>query len=102
MPVATALLAPQARADGVSDFLSAWNPDHDQMLDLAEISKAADAQFDKLDADHDGSLSRKEVGTRYETIVARRFHAANWDKDATIEVAELKIAAGRRLLQLLQ
>jgi hypothetical protein len=116
-------LAPSARADSVSAFLAKWDPDHDQTLELAEINKAADAQFDKLDLDHDGTLSRKELGHRvtkaefeaadtdhdgklekaeYETIVARRFKAANPDNDETIDIAELKTAAGRRLLQLLQ
>jgi hypothetical protein len=121
--VVTAFLAPRARADSVSDFIAKWDPDHDLTLDLAEINKAADAEFDKLDADHDGTLSQKELGdrvteaeftaadadhdrslskTEYKTIVAKRFHAANGDNDTTIEVAELKTAAGLRLLQLLQ
>jgi Ca2+-binding EF-hand superfamily protein len=123
MFVATTFLAPRARADNVSDFLAKWDPDNDRTLDLAEINKAADAQFDALDADHDGSLSRKELGDRvtkaefsaadadhdgslskgeYATIVAKRFHAANRDKDTTIEITELKTAAGRSLMRLLQ
>ena len=121
--VAAATIAPQARADSVSDFIAKWDPDHDKTLDVAEINKAADATFDKLDADHDGTLSRREAGRRvtkaefaaadsdhdgtltkaeYETIVARRFKAANPDSDATIETTELKTKAGHHLLQLLQ
>jgi hypothetical protein len=121
--VATASLVPPARADRVSDFIANWDPDHDRTLDLAEINKAADGEFDKLDVDHDGSLSRKELGNRvtkaefaaadadhdgtldkaeYESIVAKRFQAANPDKDTTIDVGELKTSAGRRLLRLLQ
>jgi len=121
--VAAASVAPPARADSVSDFIAKWDPDHDKTLDLAEINKAADAAFDKLDADHDGTLSRKELGHRvtkaefaaadadhegtltkaeYETIVAKRFKAANPDSDTTIEASELKTKAGRHLLQLLQ
>jgi Ca2+-binding EF-hand superfamily protein len=121
--VATASLAPPARADSVSDFIAKWDPDHDRTLDLAEVNKAADAEFDKLDVDHDGSLSRKELGNRvtkaeftaadvdhdgtldkaeYQSIVAKRFQAANPGNDSTIDVAELKTTAGRRLLRLLQ
>jgi hypothetical protein len=123
MLIATASVSHQARADKVSDFIARWDPDHDKTLDVSEINKAADAQFDSLDADHDGTLSRKELGGRvtkaefaaadadhdgtltkdeYETIVARRFKAANPDHDTTIDVAELKTRAGRHLLQLLQ
>jgi hypothetical protein len=121
--IAAASITPQARADSVSDFLAKWDPDHDKTLDLAEVNKAADAEFDKLDADHDGTLSRKEIGhrvtraefaaadidhdgtltkTEYEMIVAARFKAANPGSDTTIEAAELKTKAGRHLLQLLQ
>jgi Ca2+-binding EF-hand superfamily protein len=121
--IAATSVAPQARADSVSDFIAKWDPDHDKTLDLAEINKAADAAFDKLDADHDGTLDRKELGHRvskaefaaadtdhdgtltkaeYETIVAKRFKAANPDNDTTIDVAELKTKAGHHLLRLLQ
>ena len=121
--VATESLAPPARADSVSDFIAKWDPDHDRTLDLAEIKEAADAEFVKLDVDHEGSLSRKELGDRvtkteftaadvdhdgtldkaeYESIVAKRFQAANPDNDTTIDVAELKTTAGQRLLRLLQ
>jgi Ca2+-binding EF-hand superfamily protein len=121
--VATALLASQARADNVSDFLAKWDPDNDRTLDIAEINKAADAEFDKLDVDHDGTLSQKELGNRvteaefnaadtdhdgklekaeYLTLVAKRFKAANRDSDTTIDIAELKTPAGQHLLKLLQ
>jgi hypothetical protein len=116
-------LAPQAHADSVSDFLAKWDPDHDRTLELSEINKAADAAFDKLDIDHDGRLDKKELGKRvtkaefkaadtdhdgsldkpeYQSIVARRFKAANPDTDTTIDIAELKTKPGHHLLQLLQ
>jgi len=121
--VAAASLAPQARADNVSDFLAKWDPDHDKTLDVAEINKAAEAEFVKLDVDHDGTLTQKEIGDRvtaaefsaadtdhdgklekaeYLTIVAERFKAANHDGDTTIDIAELKTQAGQHLLHLLQ
>lgn len=89
---------------------------------MAEINKAADALFDKLDVDHDGTLDMKELAGRvtksefdaadkdhdgtldrseYESIVAQRFRAANRDNDTTIEANELRTPAGKELLQLL-
>jgi Ca2+-binding EF-hand superfamily protein len=112
----------QAREDSATHAIAAWDSDHDGTLDLNEVNKAADAEFDKLDVDHDGTLDRKEVGRRvtraefrradkdkdgtldkaeYESIVAARFHAANRDKDDTLDAKELRSAAGRRLLELL-
>jgi hypothetical protein len=116
-------LAKPAHADSVGDFIAKWDPDHDRTLDLAEINKAADAEFDKLDVDHDGKLEPKELGKRvkkaefaaadadhdgsldkseYQSIVAKRVKAANPDSDTTIDVKELKTKSGHRLLQLLQ
>jgi Ca2+-binding EF-hand superfamily protein len=115
-------VALQARTDGATHAIAAWDADHDGTLDLAEVNKAADAQFDKLDVDHDGTLTMKELGRRvtkaefrradkdkdgtldkaeYESIVAARFHAANRDHDDTLDAKELRTAAGRRLLELL-
>jgi hypothetical protein len=112
----------QARADSATHAISAWDSDHDRTLDLTEVNKAAAAEFDKLDIDHDGTLSMKELGRRvtkaefgradkdkdgtldkaeYESIVAARFHAANRDKDDTLDAKELRAAPGRHLLELL-
>jgi len=121
--IATAPLALQARADSAGDAVTTWDQDHDGTLDLAEINKAAAAEFDKLDVDHDGTLDMKELGQRvtsaefiaadkdkdgtldkaeYASIVALRFHAANPDNDATIDAKELRTAAGGRLTELLK
>jgi Ca2+-binding EF-hand superfamily protein len=121
--IATAPLAPQARADSATELIAMWDQDRDGTLDLNEINKAAAAEFDKLDVDHDGTLDMKELGHRvtraeflaadkdkdgtldkaeYQSIVAERFRAANPDKDATIEGKELHTAAGRRLMELLR
>ena len=121
--IVSALFVGEVRADGTTKVIAMWDPDHDGTLDLAEINKAAEAEFDKLDIDHDGTLDMKELGRRvtkaeflaadkdkdgtldkaeYESIVAARFHAANRDNDVTIEAKELRTAAGRHLLELLR
>jgi EF hand len=121
--IATAPLVPEARADSATAVIAMWDPDHDGTLDLAEINKAAAAEFDKLDLDHDGTLDMNELGrrvtkaefvaadkdkdgtldkTEYEAIVAQRFHAANPDNDTTIDAKELRTRAGRRLTALLK
>ena len=115
-------LALEARADSSTQLIAMWDSDHDKTLDLAEVNKAAAAEFDKLDVDHDGTLDMRELGHRitraeflaadkdrdgtldkeeYEAIVTERFHAANRDNDTTIEAKELRTRAGRRLLALL-
>ena len=62
--IATAPLALEARADSASDVIAMWDPDHDGTLDLAEINKAAAAEFEKLDDDHDGTLDMKDWSAR--------------------------------------
>jgi Ca2+-binding EF-hand superfamily protein len=115
-------LALQARAASATEVIAMWDGDHDGTLDLAEVNKAAAAEFDKLDVDHDGTLDMKEVAGRvtaaefraadkdkdgtldkaeYAAIVSARFHAANRDNDTTIEAKELRTPAGRHLTQLL-
>jgi len=112
----------QARADSATNAVAAWDTDHDGTLDLAEVNKAAAAEFDKLDVDHDGTLDMKELGRRvtkaeflaadkdkdgtldkaeYESIVAARFHAANRDKDDTLDAKELRTKGGHHLSELL-
>lgn len=61
LAVAALLVAPvglQARADRATDAIAAFDSDHDGTLDRAEVNKAAAAEFDKLDGDHDGSPAR--------------------------------------------
>ena len=83
--IAIAPLIPQARADSASDVIAMWDPDHDGTLDLAEINKAAAAEFDKLDLDHDGTLDMKKLGLR---VASAEFQAADKDKDGTLDKAE--------------
>src|SRR6516225_9021837 len=103
--VVGALAAPQTRAGNPANVIGSWDTDHDGTLDLNEINKVAEAEFDKLDIDHDGTLDMKELGHRvtraeflaadkdkdgtldkseYEAVATERFHAANRDDDATI------------------
>jgi opacity protein-like surface antigen len=112
------------KADPVASFLKAADPDNDGTLDWAEVKKAAEAKFAKLEKDNDGTLDKKEVkglgvtdadfkqadpdkdGTldkaEYLTIVEARFKAANPDNDGTLDLKELKSKAGKALLLLIQ
>lgn len=114
----------QAKATDLAAWLKAQDPDNDGTLDMAEIKKAAEAKFDRLEKDKDGTLDRKEVhglgiskadfakadpdkdGTldkaEYLTIVEARFKAANPDNDGTVDLKELKSPAGRALLKLIR
>ncbi len=111
-----ALAAPRANP------IKLFDTDNDATLDLAEVKKAASAQFTKLDRDHDGTLDRRELAGRlsarelaaadpdhdgtltvdeYLAVVEQRFNAANPDKDGTLDAKELNSRAGRALLRLL-
>jgi len=113
-----------AQADPVAAFIKTQDPDNDGTLDLAEVKKAAEAKFDKLEKDKDGTLDMKEVkglgisaaafkkanpdkdGTldkaEYMALVEARFNAANPDKDGHLDAKELKTKAGRALLLLIK
>jgi hypothetical protein len=118
-----AFLAAPAFAQSSASFIQKWDVDHEGTLDLNEIYKAADAEFDKLDTNHDGTLDQKELGNRltkaefdaanpdkdgrlekaeYHALVQKRFEAADSNKDGTLDQKELDSEAGRRLLQLLE
>ena len=97
--------------------------DNDGSVDLDEAKKAASALFDKLDRDHEGTLDRRELGSRlsaaefaaadpdkdgtlskdeYLKVVENRFKAADPDNDGTLDEKELRSRAGQSLLRLLQ
>lgn len=125
---ASLLTAPLAMAAASDTSLSKWlqtnDPDNDGTLDLAEIKKAAEAKFDKLESDKDGTLDRKEArslglaksafkkadpdndGTldkaEYLALVETHFKAANPDNDGTLDAKELASPAGQRLLKLVK
>jgi Ca2+-binding EF-hand superfamily protein len=116
---ASPVLAQSSRTDTVR----ALDTDNDGTIDLAEAKKAASALFARLDHDHDGTLSRRELlgrlserefaaadpdhdGTltmeEYLGLVEQRFNAANLDKDGTLDARELDTRTGRALLRLLR
>lgn len=117
-------LSPVAHAAGAAGKMKAWDPDNDGTLSMAEARKAAEARFDSLERDRDGTLDRKEIkpakvdkatfakadpdndGTltkeEYMTIVDARFKAADPDNDGTVSVAELDSKAGKQLQRLLK
>jgi Ca2+-binding EF-hand superfamily protein len=113
----------KAASNGIDAFIQKWDPDKDGTLTLDEVKKAADARFDALDKDHDGTLDRKELrglvskqdfakldpdkdGTldknEYQALVAQRFEAADPDREGTLDKKELSSRAGKALLRLLQ
>ena len=79
--------------------------------------------FDKLDRDHEGTLTRRELRGRlsakefatadtdkdgtiskdeYLAVVEGRFKAADKDNEGTLTAQELRTKAGRQLLRLLK
>jgi len=114
----TPALARAKRSSPVARF----DTDHDGTVSLDEAKKAAGAEFDKLDHDHHGTLTRHELRGRlsarqfraadtdkdgtvskdeYLAVVERRFKAADADNDGSLSDAEFRAPAGRALLQLL-
>ncbi|MCJ2043342.1 EF-hand domain-containing protein [Methylobacterium sp. J-078] len=103
--------------------VSAFDPDKDGTIDLAEAQAAAAKKFDMLDPDKDGTLDAKELnglltaaelkaadpdgdGTldkkEYLAVVAARFKAADPDAEGTIDAKELSSPAGASLATLLK
>jgi EF hand len=124
----TGLLTPittaWAATDSIGEKMKTWDPDKDGSLDLAEVNKAAEAKFDSLEKDSDGTLDWNEMrstkvgkkgfnkadpdkdGTltkgEFSTIVEARFRAADPDNDGTVSVAELKTKAGQSLARIMK
>ena len=105
------------------DLLAGLDTDHDGTVSLDEAKKAAEVMFDKLDRDHDGNLTGRELRGRlsakefaaadtdkdgtlskdeYLSIVEKRLKAADTDNDGTLTRQELRSKAGRQLLLLLR
>jgi len=120
----TALIgaATPARAKD-SSLVGQFDTDKDGTVDLAEAKKAGSDMFDKLDVDHDGTLTFKELHGRmsrkefaaadtdkdgtltkeeYLAFVEQRFKAADKDHDGTLSNWEFQTPKGRALVQLLR
>jgi hypothetical protein len=114
---------PALAAPRHSNLIAMFDTDNDGSIDLAEAKKAASALFDKLEADHDGTLDKRELARRlspkelaaadpdhdgtltrdeYLAVVDQRFAAADPDHDGTLDARELNSRAGRALLRLLK
>ena len=116
----------QQHSDQAARVLKAVDTDNDGTIDLAEVKKAASARFDRLDNDHDGTLTFQEFqgsatskpskqefdiidkdhnGTvskdEYLAEVERLFKKDDTDNDGTLDVKELRTATGRILAALL-
>ena len=103
--------------------------DKDGTINLNEAKSAATVVIVKIDADHNGILSQKELGGRYSTLqtmvptpnpfmfwkskgeitkeeylslVETRFKIADPDNDGTLDAKELETETGQSLLKLLQ
>ena len=120
----TALIgaATPARAKD-SSLVGQFDTDKDGTVDLAEAKKAGSDMFDKLDVDHDGTLTFKELHGRmsrkefaavdtdkdgtltkeeYLALVEQRFKAADKDHDGTLSNWEFQTPKGRALVRLLR
>jgi Ca2+-binding EF-hand superfamily protein len=120
----TALIgaATPARAKD-SSLVGQFDTDKDGTVDLAEAKKAGSDMFDKLDVDHDGTLTFKELHGRmsrkefaaadtdkdgtltkeeYLAVVEQRFKAADKDHDGTLSNWEFQTPKGRALVRLLR
>jgi Ca2+-binding EF-hand superfamily protein len=116
-------LAPRvAAADTSAAVVAKYDKDSDRTLDLAEVTTAANARFERLnkdadttldmrevkgvigakafaaaDSDHDGTLSKDE----YLALVQKLFKQADTDQDGTLNKQELSSKAGRMLKRLI-
>jgi Ca2+-binding EF-hand superfamily protein len=125
--VAAFTLSPLARAadttpNDKSVVMAALDPDNGGTVSLAEARKAAEAKFNALDTDHEGTLDASELtgimsakqikgadkdndGTidkaEYLKVVEAKFGKADKDHDGTLDKAELSSEEGRELVAML-
>jgi Ca2+-binding EF-hand superfamily protein len=103
--------------------IKALDTDNDGTLDLDEVTKAAQAVFDRLNKDQDDTLDIKELGGRvkgkefaaadpdndktlskeeYLAVVTKLFKQADTEGDGKLDAKELSSKAGRALLRLIR
>ena len=111
-----------------ADAIKMFDKDNDGTIDIEEAKAAAAALFDKLDINHDGTLTQEELGDRatvtqtsspspnpykqfavytmtkddYLALTERRFKLADQEHDGKLDAKELESEAGQSLLKLLQ
>src|SRR5580698_1151135 len=121
--LAPALVMTSASPAFAASALKTLDPDKDGTVDLNEAKTAANALFDKLEKDNDGTLDHKELHGRisakdwavadpdndktvskdeYLAYVEVLFKKADPDNHGTIDAKELRSPAGHALLRLLK
>jgi hypothetical protein len=120
-------LSPLARAadttpNDKSVVMATLDPDNDGTVSLAEAKRAAEAKFNALDTDHEGTLDANELtgimsakqikatdkdndGTldkaEYLKVIEAKFRKADKDNDGTLDKTELSSEEGRELVAML-
>jgi class 3 adenylate cyclase len=90
--------APPTQAKKGSFFFQNLDTNQDGKVTLAELQAWREAQFDALDTNHDGFLSREEVSqgrTRFAWKIGRSFDLIDTNQDQKLSREEF-LAAGRR------
>lgn len=106
-----------------SRVLKILDGDSDGTVDLAEVQKAGEGLFAKLEKDNDGTIDGKELGSRiskkdfaaadpdhdgslskeeYSALLEARFKTADPDNDGTLDDKELHSKAGQAVLRLVR
>jgi Ca2+-binding EF-hand superfamily protein len=106
-----------------ASIFSGIDTNNDDTIDLDEAKAAASKVFDKLDVDHDGTLTRAELRGRipeqdwkianpdndktvskdeYLKYVEHAFKRADTNGDGTVNEKEARTPAGEQLLHLLR
>ncbi|WP_196768585.1 EF-hand domain-containing protein [Granulibacter bethesdensis] len=117
-----AMAAVDATPHDTSLVMSRLDPDNDGTVSLEEAHKAAEAKFDALDTDHEGTLDASELTgilgkkalaafdpdhdgsldkAEWLKLVDAYFKKADPDHDGTLSPAELTTENGRALVALL-
>jgi Ca2+-binding EF-hand superfamily protein len=109
-----------ASIPSASEVLKKYDLDRDGTVTIQEITKSAEAQFEALDGDHDGTLDKNEYAkakmspaddpdndgtidkTEYMNALKKRFAAADKKHDGKLGTKELNSKEGHSLRLMLQ